>query len=156
MDKQNVDTPYMYAHSKQWNIVQPWKGKEIPPFVTTEWYTKWNKPTTGQVPWDSTYIKPTEEENRITDARGSGRRQGGITQRAQSFHCARWISPRDLLFSMVHIGNYIVLHTFKCAKFVSDEEVNLLVPFSSTRCFSHTLCNFHNNSLRWHCTNNWL
>ena len=61
--------------------------------------TKWNKPTTGQVPHDTTYIKLTEAENRIMVAHGSGRRQGGIIQRAQSFHCVRLISSRDLLYS---------------------------------------------------------
>ena len=61
--------------------------------------TKWNKPTTGQVPCDTTYIKLTEAENRIMVAHGSGKRQGGITQRAQNFHCVRWISSRDLLYS---------------------------------------------------------
>ena len=75
---------------------------------------------------------------------------GEVLMTVHKFTYARWISPRDLLFSMVHIGNFIVLHTLKCAKFVSDGEVNLLVLSSSARCFSHTLSNSHHNSLRWH------
>ena len=93
-------------------------------------------------------IKLSRVDKRLWAAGAKG--TGEVLMKMHKFPYARWISPRDLLFSMVHIGNFIVLHTLKCAKFVSDGEVDLLVLFSSARCFSHILSNSHNNSLRWH------
>ena len=46
----------------------------------------------------------------LPEARGS-RKQGSISQKVQSFSYIRQISPRDLLYSIVPIGNNTVLCT---------------------------------------------
>ena len=83
-------------------------------------YTKWNKPDTeGKITAlyhlhkASKIVKRIEAENRMVVARGWGSgKRGGTNERVQSFSCARWISPRDLLYSIEPtVNNTTVLYT---------------------------------------------
>ena len=76
-------------------------------------YAKWNKVGTK----DSTYARNQKQSNIYREElNGSCQELGdrdrtwkGIIQRALSFSCGRWISPRDLLYSIEPIFNKAVL-----------------------------------------------
>lgn len=72
------------------------------------------------------FIGSTQTENlKLTYLSGGGR-NGGVSERIQSFRFAGWVSPRGLLYGMVPIANDAAWYTLKFAKGV-DRVLGVLI-----------------------------
>ena len=66
------------------------------------------------ITWSDLYeefkiVQLIETQSKMVASRGGGRRKwGGISQKVQSFSYARWISPRDLLYSILPVNNTVL------------------------------------------------
>lgn len=72
-------------------------------------YTKWNKEIQKDT-WCIYIIKTVkflQVESGIVLARERQGKEGSMSQTAQTFRYKRWVSPRDLLFSMVTTVNIL-------------------------------------------------